>query len=433
MFLMKKRWAALLLALLLMLTPGAAAVSEAGEDTAGDVRGETAQAASENASQEDVQEDAQETAAVPDAEGTLSFENLGARMREHYYPLRALEESVLTITEIDYGEMEEQLRGSLNDIASAQWMMVANPMFMDQAQYAQMEQAYNAMDAQYDAIRDGKLQKDNADALWQLRSAQNQMLVFGETLFVAIKGLEAQDAALTRQIEQLDRTVRELELRCELGQVSALAVEQVKSGRAQAISGQKTLRMNIDTYMLQLQSMTGAELSAPLRLGALPKVGAQELAAMDLEADLAAAKKNSYELYDAEKTYKDARKEFTDNGGAGDGTTYSQKSRLHKLNTAQYTYDDKLLTYELNFRTLYAQVKDCAQALDAKREALAGQEREYAVSALGFDQGNISANALADAKDTLAAAKDDVSNAERELFSKYRSYQWAVEYGILNG
>ena len=154
---------------------------------------------------------------------------------------------------------------------------------------------------------------------------------------------------------------------------------------------------------------------------------------MDLEADLAAAKKNSYELYDAEKTYKDARKEFTDNGGAGSGTTYSQKSRLHKLNTAQYTYDDKLLTYELNFRTLYAQVKDCAQTLDAKREALAGQEREYAVSALKFEQGNLSANALADAKDALAAAKDEVSGAERELFSKYRSYQWAVEYGILNG
>ena len=28
--------------------------------------------------------------------------------------------------------------------------------------------------------------------------------------------------------------------------------------------------------------------------------------------------------------------------------------------------------------------------------------------------------------------KDDVASAERDLFSKYRSYQWAVEYGILN-
>ena len=91
------------------------------------------------------------------------------------------------------------------------------------------------------------------------------------------------------------------------------------------------------------------------------------------------------------------------------------------------------MTFELNFRTLYAQVKDCAQVLEAKRAALASQERSYAVSALKYDQGNISANALADAKDELSSAKDEVASAERELFSKYRSYTWAVDYGILNG
>lgn len=452
---MKKRWAALLLSLAMILTLGTGAVSaedsEAGEaNTAAeesiavtegpaveeDAAAETSAAPEQGGSAVEAEntEDAEEnTEPSLDPEGTLSFDNLGVRMRANYYPLRALEENVLTITDIDYEEMEEQLRSGLNEIASAQWMMISNPMFMDQAQYAQLEQSYNAMRKQFDAIREGKLQKDNDDALWQLRSAQNQMLVFGESLFVAVKALEAQDAALARQIAQLDRTVKEMELRCELGQVSKLAVEQVKAGRAQAVSGQKTLEMNLSNYILQLASMTGAELGAPLKLGALPKVTAEQLASMDLEADLETAKANSYELYDAEKTYKDARKTFYEAGGPSDGRTYSQKNRQHTFNTAQYTYDDKLLTYELNFRTLYAQVKDCAQTLDVKRSALAEQEKSYAVSALKFDQGNISANALADAKDELAAAKDEVTSAERELFSKYSSYRWAVEYGILNG
>ena len=70
--------------------------------------------------------------------------------------------------------------------------------------------------------------------------------------------------------------------------------------------------------------------------------------------------------------------------------------------------------------------------LGAKRSALALEAKNYAVSALKYEQGNISANALADAKDSLADAKDGVAGAERDLFSQYRSYYWAVEYGILN-
>lgn len=458
---MKRRWTALLLTLAMALTLGAGAVSAEGGEADGESAAEEGDVAAEivaipdggqtadtqsdepaardetAAQDETAAEDAQIASEAaepsPDPEGTLSYANLADRMRANYYPLRALEESVLTITEIDYGTMEEQLWNKLNDIASAQWMMSANPMLMDQAQYAQLQQAYSAMRVQYDAIREGELQKDNADALRQLRNAQNQMLVFGETLFVAIKGMEAQDAALTRQITQLDRTIQEMELRCQLGQVSQLTVEQVKAGRTQAVSGKKTLEMNLNNYLLQLESMTGAELGAPLKLGALPKVTPEQLAAMDLEADLAAAKAESYELYDAEKTYKDARKTFYESGGAGNGKSYAEKSRIHTFNTAQYTYDDKLLTFELYFRTLYAQVKDCAQTLDVKRAALAQQEKSYSVSALKFEQGNISANALADAKDELAAAKDEVASAERELFSKYTSYQWAVAYGILNG
>jgi outer membrane protein TolC len=298
-------------------------------------------------------------------------------------------------------------------------------------EYKQMEQAYNAMREQFDAIREGDMQKDNADALRQLRNAQDQMVVFGESLYIALKGLDAQDAALSRQIAQLDRTIKELRLRQELGQISALTADQVELGRRQAQSGQQTLRMNRDNYLLQLESMVGAELGEPLALGELPKVTAAELQKMDLEADLETAKEASYSLFDARKTYEDARDTYKA-GGDGDRRTYSEKVTQHTFYTAQYTYDNEVATFELNFRVLYAQVKDCAQVLGAARAALTEQEREYAVSALKYEQGNISANALSDAKDELAAAKAAVTDAERELFSKYRSYQWAVEYGILN-
>ncbi len=371
-----------------------------------------------------------------DPEGTLTFGNLGARMLANYYPLRALQESVDDIEGHDYDWQHDRLRVSMNELAKSQWMMVSL-LHMNQTSDA-LGTVYEQMRKEYEDIEKGEKQKDDQTMLWQLRNAQNQTVIVGETLYITLKGLEAQDASLTRTIAQLGRTEQEMSLRCELGQVSKLAVDQVSAGRAQAVSGRETLRMNREAALLQLRSMVGAELDAPLALGALPKVTSQELAAMDLEADLEKAKAASYALFDAKKQLDDFRKDTKDAYDqvvdlyGSNKKTFEVSQLDHALQAYQYNYENTLLTYELNFRTLYAQVKDCAQVLSAKRAALAEQEKSYAVSALKYEQGNISANALADAKDELSAAKDDVSAAERELFSKYRSYTWAVEYGILN-
>ncbi len=376
----------------------------------------------------------EEEAKPLDPEGTLTFGNLRARMLENYYPLRVLQESIDDIEGRDYDWRYEDLRDSMNELATTQWMLIS--LLRDGNAADMLGTQYEQMRKEYEAIEKGDKQKDDKEALWQKRSAQDQAVIVGETLYITLKNLEAQDASLARKIAQLGRTEQEMRLRCELGQVSQLAVDQVSAGRAQAVSGRETLKMNREAALLQLRSMVGAELSAPLALGALPKVTQQELAAMDLEADLEKAKAASYALFDAKKQLDDFRKDTYDKVIDLYGTNekrFEVSEVTHALQAYQYNYENTLLTYELNFRTLYAQVKDCAQALSAKRVALESKEKSYAVSALKFEQGNISANALADAKDELAAAKDDVSAAERELFSKYRSYTWAVDYGILNG
>lgn len=79
---MKKRWTALLLALAMLsaLAVGALADEQDKEKTAAE---ETAQT-------------------TPDAAGTLSFENLGARMRTGNYTLLSLEENIAAIECLDY-------------------------------------------------------------------------------------------------------------------------------------------------------------------------------------------------------------------------------------------------------------------------------------------------------------------------------------------
>lgn len=444
---MKKRLAALFLTLVLVLALGVNAMSADGD--AAESAGETAQTTEESepveaaaeAADAETEEEAEAegpSAPEPDAEGTLSFANLAGRMKESYYPLLALKESIDDVESHDYEWRYENLRTNLNDIASRQWSAITDPTvmaYMGTSGYAMLQTQYDQMRKEFDAIKDGDKQKDDEDALWQYRNAQNQAVVAGESLYIALKSLEAQDVALTRSIKQLDRTVQELELRNELGQVSQMNVNQVKDGRAQAASGQKTLEMTIETYLLQLKSMVGAELGEPLTLGALPKVTEEQLAAMDLESDLEKAKAVSYELYDAKKQLDDFKENTYDEVIDAFGTNekkFEVSQVKHGLQAYRYNYENTVLTYELNFRTLYAQVKDAAQVLEAKKAALVSQEKSYAVSALKYEQGSISANALADAKDELASAKDDVSSAERDLFSKYHTYQWAVEYGILN-
>ena len=51
---------------------------------------------------------------------------------------------------------------------------------------------------------------------------------------------------------------------------------------------------------------------------------------------------------------------------------------------------------------------------------------------LKYEQGTISKNALLTAQDDLAAAEETVATAQRNLFSAYNNYRWAVDSGILN-
>lgn len=444
---MKKRLTALFLTLVLVLALGVNAMSADGD--AAESAGETAQTTEESepveaaaeAADAETEEEAEAegpSAPEPDAEGTLSFANLAGRMKESYYPLLALKESIDDVESHDYEWRYENLRKRLNEIASEQWMAISSDTagLGFGAMAAQSYQStYDTFRDQFDGIKDGTVQKDDEDALWKYHNGENLAVIGGESLYIQIKSYQAQDEAITRGLAQLDRTIRELELRQELGQVSAVTVEQLKATRAQTASQQQTLRTGIDAMLLTLKSMVGAELGEPLTLGALPKVTEAQLAAMDLEADLEKAKEASYSLYDAKKQIDDFRKgtykDVIDLFGSNE-KIFEVSQVKHALKAMQINYEDTEQTYELNFRTLYAQVKDAAQVLEAKKAALVSQEKSYAVSALKYEQGSISANALADAKDELASAKDDVSSAERDLFSKYHTYQWAVEYGILN-
>ena len=372
---------------------------------------------------------------IPDPVGTLTFENLERRMRENNLTLLALEENIQAIRVIDYDEMYEDIRQALNEIASAQWTMITSvPMGMGSMMASSLDAQYDALREQFEAIKDGELQKDNEDAIWQLQTLQDQMVLAGETTYLGVVELENSLKTVDRNLETLDRTLQELELRYEQGQISSQTLEQTRASRTALLSTRQTLVSNLSNYKLQLELMAGGELNGQIQLGALPQVTDGQLAAMDLEADLAAAKEASYDLYEAQLTLDDAKETYDDAGGDGyhNKDNYEWQAANHQWNAARYTHDAAVQNFETAFRTLYLQVKDCKQVLDAAGTALAVEQSNYAVTQLKYEQGSVSYNALLEAQDSVDEAQDAVDTAANDLFSAYHTYRWAVDRGILN-
>ncbi len=405
--------------------------SSAADTSAADSSQADASGEDQTAQDADTEEHPEPEIITPDAVGTVSFANVSRRLRENNLSVLSLEENINAIKAIDYDKMTDDVRKSLNSIADAQWFMtISGNSFAAKS----MSSSYESLKDTFDDIRDGKLQEDNEAVIRQLENAQDQVAMAGESLYIALTEMELNGQTLSRSITALDRTIKELNLRYDLGQISALTLEQTKAGRTSALSGQETLTMNIGTYKTQLEQMIGAELTGKIKLQGLPQVTAQQLAAMDLDKDLAAAKEASYTLFAAQRTLDDARDDFKDTAEDYMYNTgkYQYVTAQHQWQAAQYTYNAAVQSFETSFRTLYLQVKDYQQVLQAAKTALATEQDNFAAAQKKHDLGNLSDNALADAKDKVSEAQDKVDGAAIDLFSAYNNYRWAVDHGILN-
>ena len=382
-----------------------------------------------------------ETAAVivpvsgrqPDAVGSISFENLESRMRENGLGLLALEETIAAVEVLDYEKMSEELRDGINEAVDKQFGMQMIPMVGSVAA-GMMEATIESLRDTYESIEEGELQADNAAVVRQLRNLQTQTVIGGQNLYVVLVELENNYAALERSLTSLDRTLEELTLRYQMGQISALTLQEAKSGRTALLSGMETLQMNIESYKAQLEMLVGAEMTGKVKLEALPEVTEEMLNAANPETDLAEAKAASYQLFAAQRTLEDAKEEYdeaVDEYGET-STKYQFLSAKHSWQAARYTFDAELQQFENGFQMLYLQMEDCRQILKAARVALTCEQDNYAADALKYQQGSISRNALLTAEDDLKTAEEKVTSAEIDLFSAYQAYRCAVEYGIVN-
>ena len=434
-----RRRIALLLAVLAAVStltvPAAAAEQEeepAAQETVGEEAAQTgADTPEEGETAPEDGEETQEPAPEPDPEGTVSWANLDDRIRAESLNARILIENITGIEDIDYDLMYEDLRRQLNDIAKAQWMMIL--MGAGQAADA-LDQSYDSLRDVFDSIKDGELQADNADVVWQLEDTVNQVVSGGETLYITLVGLEQQAADGQRGLDALDRSLEELHLREQLGQVSRQTVAEVEQTRAETVSQLSTLDANIRQLKVQLQNLIGEDPTGEIALGALPTQEEMAWEAPDYEADLEAAKAASWTLRSAQLTLDDAKETWDDakSDYRGASKQYLYQQAEHTWNAAQLTYQSTVQNFETSFKSLYDSLANYEQVLENAQSALAWQQTLLETAQIRYDLGLISYSEVLTAQDNVASAQSTVDGAWRDLFTARNSYRWAVETGQLS-
>lgn len=437
-----------------------------------------AMAARQNTSTTPISASGTTSVTIP-SDGTLAFSQIGERVKANNLTLKAAEESLKQAKAMDWDdaidEMEDAidnldiqisqlLNGSTNQLATANAALTASldkvsvsgekienlgdvinsainvSMLKTLAQYGQMQaeslkSTKESLEDQLDDLKEQKqdYQKTLKDTERQIDYAADQTISGAESLYLTILSTQLQlDGLKNNTLASTQRSLKEIELRYQLGQVSKLTLTQVQNGYESLESSITSLENTVSTLYSSLQSLMGDVPTGKLRLLDTPSVTANELSYLNYASDLSKAKENSYSLYTADRAVEDAEDAMNDARRDEGKNSYQYKMAEYAYQSSIYKKDAAVASFEASFLNLYKAIAPAQTALAAKQSALAYEQQMYAVAEKKYQLGNLSANALQDAKDTLDSAQRDVEAAQLDLFTAYHSYNQAVKLGLVS-
>ncbi len=260
----------------------------------------------------------------------------------------------------------------------------------------------------------------------------DQIVSGAETLYLTILTTQLQKESLQDTLLSTSNTVKEMELRYDLGQISAQTLLQVQNGYATLINTAAGLDNTLGTLLSSLQSLMGEVPDGNLSLVEVPEVTQSQLDAISYDGDLVKAKEASYNLYNAARTVEKAEDEMDTARKEHGKNSYQYRMAEHAYQSAVYQQTAAISSFELSFQNLYQAIAPAQATLAVKEGDLIYQEQACAAAELKYQQGNISANALQEAVNARESARRDVEAARLDLFTAYHAYKQAVEKGLVN-
>ena len=243
-----------------------------------------------------------------------------------------------------------------------------------------------------------------------LRDSINQMVKGAESLYIALVTMEASVDGVQRQLNTLDRAIAITEKRQELGMASAYELETMRYQRSQAASGLETLKYQIKTNKMQLEYMCGMSMKGTVQLDPLTMPTEEELNSVDYDGNLAAATRKNVDVLNAE---------------------IERSSDMGDSGASDYHYSAARSTFAYKFQIICMDVPENRRLLETAQEAVDYQQRTFEIAEKKYALGMSSHEDYLSAQNDLLSAKDDLYNAQLNLLTAYRSYVWAVEYGLV--
>lgn len=362
----------------------------------------------------------------------ITWDELETRIREENLSSKAFEENINSIETVDYTNMYYSLKKQMNQLSTAQEFLFLTGQI---EKVNSLAQSATALRSTYEDIRDGKLQRDSKNAVSQLRDAQNQMVLAGQSLYINILTMERSLEDGERGVEALERALTELRLREKYGQVSRKTIEDVEKNKADAESGLKTLRSTIASCKAQLQVLVGVAPTGELELEELPGITGEELSDIDYETDLVKAKENSSSLSSAKNTLdkaEESRDEAENDFVGGNILGYQRDSARHQYEAEKLNYESAISSFEYSFGELYRSLQNSKQLWENKLNNVAYQERQFEIAKKQYELGRISKFEFMNEEDALENVKSEAEGAESDFFTALNKYNNAVKYGIVS-
>ena len=132
-------------------------------------------------------------------------------------------------------------------------------------------------------------------SLTQAESAQEQMVISVETLFISYNSLEDQRDELKRSLTVLDANLRAAELQNELGMMTDMDLASVRQSRYTLTNSISVMEDQLRMMGYSINVMIGREYDAPLRILELPELTQEEDLKINHRKDL----ENALSVYSA--------------------------------------------------------------------------------------------------------------------------------------
>lgn len=364
-----------------------------------------------------------QTSLEPDAEGTISFQNIKSRMRTNNLAIRSLQATLDSQKAYDRKLVCNELRDGINQLSDQAWETSGKAF----------QASIESLQKQLDSLKEEDYNKQMDKLILQTELSIEQVIMGGEELYLNILSTECSLSDLNRNLKSMERSIKEMELRYDLGQVSKLTFEQLKSNYTNTKSQAAALELSIEKMKASLQVLLGESPTGKLTLEPLPSVSQKQkdLLRASYNTALQIAKEKSLKLSLADKILADAKKTWSDAKDDYIDLMYQYKMAEQTYKSAEFTYNSTVKDFELSFQNLYKAIPDSQQALEAAEAAVAYQQQNYATAELKHQQGQLSDAALQDIEDALLTAKSSVTVAELKMFTAWNHYEWAIELGMI--